>query len=243
LKTGLLDLASGKSIARPDSNAFVAHKAARGSPNSYSPFLFGPCGRRRCTYKLGCDQARELRGGITGDSDVVPASGHDGIPKAEASFCTRRNGRTFLREWCLRLPRVVLAATESGACGYRQLLAGILRKLDKLRIGSVVLDYSFSPRECKDATGELQDAIDQLAEHNVPVVYGQRTYTAEELEGDPRLSNELGPLKAAGFKNDDRGAMAIGYCAFSWAGVRRIISAGLRHTPSSYHLGRLPKKF
>jgi hypothetical protein len=137
----------------------------------------------------------------------------------------------------------VVPSSESGACGYRQLLAGILRKLDKLRIGSVVLDYSFSPRECKDATGELQDAIDQLAEHNVPVVYGQRTYTAEELEGDPRLSNELGPLKAAGFKNDDRGAMAIGYCAFSWAGVRRIISAGLRHTPSSYHLGRLPKKF
>src|SRR5216684_1784964 len=70
----------------------------------------------------------------------------------------------------------VTPPNNASACDYRRLLAGLLLKLRDLHPAIVVLDYSFSPHDCGDATKQLQDEMNDLAT-NIPMVFGQKSYT------------------------------------------------------------------
>jgi hypothetical protein len=97
----------------------------------------------------------------------------------------------------------VTPPNNASACDYRKLLAGLLLKIRDLQPAIVVLDYSFSPHDCGDATKQLQNAIDDLSA-NIPMVFGQKSYTLEELKDDSRISGELKPLTSVRFGENDQ---------------------------------------
>jgi hypothetical protein len=79
------------------------------------------------------------------------------------------------------------------------MLSNLLQKVGELHPLMVVLDYSFSHRDCPDATSTLQNSINSVASQ-VPVVFGVPSYTLQEMKD--RHPDELGKIK--GFTPQDQ---------------------------------------
>jgi hypothetical protein len=80
-------------------------------------------------------------------------------------------------------------------CEYRLVLSNLLRKVGELHPIMVVLDYSFSPHDCPDATSTLQNSINSVAAQ-APVVFGVLSYTLQEMKD--QHPEELGKIKGFG---------------------------------------------